>query len=200
MRVVVVVCGLSLALSGCLISAQDEAPYVAIGDGGGGGPHSRGISRPAPKQPGSRDVPEASELVGANGAVDDEALFLFLQARAYEGFPHERDTYPSPRGWSDRRVRAFVEPELYEAMEGDDPVLPVGSMAVEELYEADGRTMIGWAVSLKVSDHGDGRDWYWYENQSTTENLPTTRSVGAQECMVCHAQSADGVLSPFPLR
>jgi hypothetical protein len=95
------------------------------------------------------------------------------------------------------RVRAFLNPILFESMTAENDEHPVGSIAVKELYES-GDTVKGWAVAIKTTlQAGGGSNWYWYENY---KDETIKDGQGEFLCKACHFTGSDYVLTPFPMQ
>lgn len=159
-------------------------------DGGG----SRGDA-------GARDG--ALACVACDVPVAPAALQSWLAARQYEGFAHESAVKDSqgPHG----KVRIFLNPRLAESLAAGASSHPLGAASIKELYAADGTTLRGWAVEVKVAASSDsggtGKGWYWYEAFSTSASAtPVVSAPGAAACTGCHAGGRDYVTTSWPLR
>ena len=67
---------------------------------------------------------------------------------------------------------------------------PVGSAAVKELYDADGKTIVGHAMYRKLEAGVGGDAWYWFEE--TEANGLIANGTGASGsaksvCVGCHS-------------
>lgn len=62
----------------------------------------------------------------------------------------------------------------------------VGAASVKELYKADGTTLDGVAISLKVKAGTGGDSWYWYEKIGTSV---VANSAGNTTCTGCHSRA-----------
>lgn len=61
------------------------------------------------------------------------------------------------------KVRAYLNPALYDSLNAKAAQHPNGAVAVKELY-GDGQTLRGWSVAIKTAaDSGGGANWHWYE-------------------------------------
>lgn len=125
-----------------------------------------------------------------------EALKKWLEAGHYKSWKAESVIHDS-EGPHFGRVRAFLNPALFDSMTANNDDHPVGSVAVKELYE-NGDEVKGWAVAIKNTlQEGGGSNWYWYENykDETIED-----GQGVFLCKACHFPGQDYVLTPFPLQ
>ena len=75
---------------------------------------------------------------------------------------------------------------------------PKSAAAVAELYSADGTSLNGWVVSVKLdADSAGGQGWYWYAIDSATNAASVVvDGVGVGLCTGCHASGDDYVLTP----
>ena len=97
-------------------------------------------------------------------------------------------------------VRAWFAPQLIQSLKDGKAQHPIGSAAVKELFNGDGKTLKGWAVNIKVDDDGQSTDWYSYEVFSTTSGAnPAADGKGVPLCVSCHKFGEDFVLSKYPL-
>jgi hypothetical protein len=115
--------------------------------------------------------------VPARGSTD---LPQWLAAGYYQSWRCEPARHsgrsPSPHG----TTRVCNNDAIAGAASG---AFPVGAAAVKELY--DGDSVIGYAVSRKVSASGNDA-WYWYERVSDNLNA---NDQGVAGCAGCHAQA-----------
>jgi hypothetical protein len=129
-----------------------------------------------------------------------EALFPWLQAGSYKGFPAESGPHASsgPHGG----VRTWIDPTLEASLRSGAAEHPQCAAAIKEIYVPNTTTLRGWAVEVKIADASDGGNgWYWYEIFSTTDGAnPVVNGDGASTCTGCHARGKDYVTTPFPLQ
>jgi hypothetical protein len=136
------------------------------------------------------------------GAVDEggapptdpaalEAWLLEGRHSGWEAEPEVRDR----GGFSGARV--FVNASLGQTLVSGG-AHDVGAAAVRELYEADLRTLRGFAVVVKVSNTGHSDDWYFYE-QYLGQDGPQVAETAAAACLSCHAEGQDHIRSRGPL-
>lgn len=128
-----------------------------------------------------------------------DALFKYLQDRQYQTLPAEAAVHAStgPHG----QVRTYVNTLLNDSLLSNNTSHPKGSASIKELYNSDGATLKGWAVSVKVDDaNGDGKDWYWYEVFSTTDGSnPVADGTDVGLCSGCHSGGGvDYILTSGP--
>lgn len=145
-------------------------------------------------------VPTSTEDGSGGVPATPDALFAYLQSRAYQSFAAESGVHPTnaPHMTS---VRTFLNRSLEASLARDASSHPVGAAAVKELYGADGM-LSGWAVVVKVapSDGSDGDAWYWYEVFNIETGAPRIEGVGNSVCTGCHASGVDFIRVPFPLQ
>ena len=123
-------------------------------------------------------------------------LFQYLQAKDYGSLASESGKHASPVHGS---VQTYFNDKLFESFTNSNTTHPVGSATIKELYS--GNTVTGWAVAVKVSTSaGNGDDWYWYENFSTTTNNPVANGTGLAGCAGCHSSGTDFIRTTFPLQ
>lgn len=149
---------------------------------------------PAPTSTPPRTTPSDGSV-----PASPDALFAFLQSRAYTTFAAESEVRPTSAPHMSL-VRTFLNPTLEASLAAGAGSHPVGAAAVKELYDSRGE-LAGWAAMVKIadSDGSDGAAWYWYEVFSPTTGSPTIEGVGNTVCTGCHASGADFVRIPFPL-
>jgi glutathione S-transferase len=80
---------------------------------------------------------------------------------------------PSPHGFN----RICNNDLLYKQPAGPGEY-PVGAAAVKELYDADQKTIIGYAVEVHTSAGNDTSHWYWYERNPTLGAPPKNGMAG----------------------
>jgi len=83
---------------------------------------------------------------------------------------------------------------------------PVDSASVKELYDVDMTTLVGYAVSIKVSTGTSGGTWYWYEqvppgttitgvtidaNGVVADGLGDDGSQAETICASCHSTASN---------
>lgn len=124
-------------------------------------------------------------------------LAEWLQAGHYKSWQAESRIHPS-HGPHFGKVRAYLNPVLFESMQANNKEHPVRSVAVKELY-GDGDTVQGWAVEIKTAtgQKDGGNNWYWYEIFS---NRTVRDAQGVALCSGCHNTGRDYVLTPWPLQ
>ncbi len=91
-----------------------------------------------------------------------KALADWLEAGHYKKWQAESVVHGSA-GPHFGKVRAFLNPMLFDSMNSQGKQHPKGAVAVKELY-GNGDTVRGWAVAIKVEPESNGgANWYWYE-------------------------------------
>jgi hypothetical protein len=118
----------------------------------------------------------------------DAVISAWLTAASYKGAGWKCEAavhdarMPSPHGkdkvCNNTKLTTAAAPAKY----------PFGAASVKELYAADGTTVIGHAVGLKLVD-GDsaGPKWYWYENMAgTVVYNGKGMADNADVCSGCH--------------
>ena len=124
------------------------------------------------------------------------ALAEWLQAGHYKTWQAESAVHGST-GPHFGKVRAFLNPALFDSMNAQSEQHPRGAVAVKELY-GDGDTVRGWAVAIKIaSESSGGSNWYWYE---IFDNSTVRDDKGVPLCSGCHSTGRDYVLTPWPLK
>ena len=126
-----------------------------------------------------------------------DALLSWLEAGNYMSWQAESGIHQSsgPHGG---QVRTFFNDVLFDSFTQGLTAHPQGAVAVKELW-GDGKSIIGWAVEVKVDADSQGGDgWYWYEKIGMTEYGGGT---GISLCYGCHGGGGvDYVLTPWPLQ
>ena len=124
------------------------------------------------------------------------ALAEWLQAGHYKTWQAESAVHGSA-GPHFGKVRAFLNPALFDSMNTQREQHPRGAAAVKELY-GDGDTVRGWAVAIKLaSESSGGSNRYWYE---IFDNSTVRDDKGVPLCSSCHSTGRDYVLTPWPLK
>lgn len=125
-----------------------------------------------------------------------DALLQWLKAGHYTSWQSESGIHASS-GPHFGKVRAFLNPALFNSMNNRSDQHPAGSIAVKELY-GESNTIKGWAVGIKTADLSDGgSNWYWYEY---FDNSTVKDGQGVFLCSICHRSGQDYVLTPWPLQ
>ena len=95
------------------------------------------------------------------------------------------------------KVRAYLNPAVFESMQSGAKQHPKSAVTVKELY-GQGNTVQGWSVAIKTAaDNNGGSNWYWYE---IFQNKVVKDGQGILLCRVCHLTGRDYVLTPWPLK
>lgn len=122
-------------------------------------------------------------------------LETFISGGTYQSWDGESAVHPStgPHGM----VRTYVNQTLFDSLTANNASHPVCSAAIKELYENDGTTISGYAVTVKATNGTSGGDWYWYERIG---NNVVADGTGVGGCTGCHGSGTDYFRSPFPLQ
>lgn len=124
------------------------------------------------------------------------ALETWLKAGHYKTWRSESGSHAS-QGPHFGKVRAYLNPALFESLQSKTRQHPSGAVAVKELY-GDGDMVQGWSVSIKTAaDSAGGSNWYWYE---IFQNRVVKDGQGVLLCRGCHFTGRDYVLTPWPLK
>jgi hypothetical protein len=124
------------------------------------------------------------------------ALEAWLQAGHYKSWRGESGPHVS-QGPHFGKVRAWLNPALFESLQAKTRQHPQGAVAVKELY-GDGETVQGWSVAIKTgADSAGGSNWYWYE---IFQGKVIKDGQGVLLCRGCHFTGRDYVLTPWPLK
>jgi hypothetical protein len=126
--------------------------------------------------------------------AEPAALFAFLRAGGHRAFTREGAVHASATGIHARRVRVYASPEVGASAQ------PTCAALVKEFYD-DADVLTGYAVALKIqADSAAGKGWYWFETFDPGAGHPATSGVGASNCVRCHQDGDDYVITPLPLR
>lgn len=126
-------------------------------------------------------------------SVPTEDLAAWLAEGEYLEWPSEDAPHPSA-GPHFGQVRTWLSPALAASLAAGDPLHPVGSAAVKELY-GDGDTARGYSVLVRVGDGAGDNAWYWYERFDGTTYAD---GRGVALCAGCHAAGVDQILTEWP--
>ena len=149
---------------------------------------------------GSDPVSDCSNVGTEVVPAEKAALFTYLDCGGYEAFAAESEIHPATSAHSSM-ARVFINQLLEQSLMSGATEHPVGAASVKEIYQANGTTLRGWAVMVKVEETGAGGAWYWYENYNTNSgDSPVAASKGASICVPCHSSGRDYFLTPFPLQ
>ncbi len=134
---------------------------------------------------------EAPEIPASGAALAD-----WLKAGHYRAWRGEGALHDSA-GPHFGKVRAYLNPALFDSMQAGSKLHPKGAVAVKELY-GGGERVLGWSVAVKLEDaSAGGGNWYWYEK---FEDRTVADARGVLLCRACHLTGRDYVLTPWPLR
>lgn len=139
---------------------------------------------------------------GENGSPIIEGLdtsragvAAFVKERRYDDWiaePAVRDS-EGPHG----KVRVYFNDVAVRSLQAGNETHPRGTILVKELYSADGQSLIGHALNVKVED-GKGKDtWLFFEG-----SLPRYEDAfygrGDPTCHGCHEAGKDYVTTALP--
>lgn len=134
--------------------------------------------------------------VAAEPPLGGTALAEWLTAGHYRQWRAESQIHAS-QGPHFGRVRAYLNPALFESLRAGKKDHPKGAVAVKELY-GSGDQVLGWSVAIKTeAASAAGANWYWYEQ---FEARVVADAKGVLLCRGCHLAGRDYVLTPWPLR
>lgn len=187
---------LPLSVAACAEPASEPTTDDPSTTSGGGGKGDEFADGGTPICADAGDVGDAGCAdAGEPPAVPANAdeLFEFLSSGHYLEFEGEATPHHFQNAFH-AAARTFLNPTLAESMRAGNMEHPVGSASVKELWVDDQHT--GWVVSVKLADSGRDK-WWWYENLSTTDAMPTQADFGGL-CNRCHAGGTDFVLTEFP--
>ena len=113
--------------------------------------------------PADAGLGDETQVPPTSGATAVEA---WLQKGLYKSWHCEAKNHaarsPSPHGINRICNNAKLTAQPVGAGE-----YPVGAAAVKELYDADGGSIIGYAVEVHISAGKETSNWYWYERNPT---------------------------------
>lgn len=93
------------------------------------------------------------------------------------------------------KARTYFNRKYLMARRGDVYPMPIGAMAIKELY--NGTTLYGYSVGVKNRSGSGAETWTWYE----TTGLPTVQYYGVANpiCEGCHSadDGRDRSLAPY---
>lgn len=141
--------------------------------------------------PGATSIAQTAD-VPLGGA----ALEAWLQAGHYRQWRGESKAHSS-QGPHFGKVRAYLNPVLFDSLNAGNKAHPKGAVAVKELY-GEGDQVLGWSVAIKTdAASAAGANWYWYEK---FEARVVADGKGILLCRSCHLTGRDYVLTPWPLK
>ena len=140
---------------------------------------------------GPTPFPPAASTVGEIEDTSAAGIAAFLREGTYKGWATESAVHDStgPHG----KVRSFYNSKLAQSLADQNPVHPVGSISVKELYETDGATLNGYALEAKTIDETGGNAWLWFEGFSPKFN--EYYGQGLSTCTDCHRDGIDFIKS-----
>lgn len=133
----------------------------------------------------------AKVRVDATTELDPSKLGIasFLRAGTHRAWKPEAAVHDSqgPHG----TVRTYFSEKYLAARRADRYPMPVGSVAVKELYAGDGATVDGYAVAVKTSSGAEAATWTWWEGFLTDLDAPKYSGVAVGTCEGCHVGGAN---------
>ena len=124
------------------------------------------------------------------------ALEAWLKAGHYKNWRSESGVHAS-QGPHFGKVRAYLNPALFQSLQSQARQHPKMAVAVKELY-GEGERLQGWSVAIKTgADSNGGSNWYWYE---IFQKKVIKDGQGVLLCRGCHFTGRDYVLTPWPLK
>ena len=119
-----------------------------------------------------------------------------MTGNAYRTWTAEPAVRESSQNSPHRKVRVYFNKASYDALKANTSPLPVGSMIVKDLFQADGATLAGYAVMMKTT----ASSWTWWEAFTNNLDSPAVFAVDSSSCKGCHSQTGnkDQVRTPAP--
>lgn len=119
---------------------------------------------------------------GATIAATKEGITAYINTGDYLAWAREPAVRDSVRAHGGR-VRTSFNNKYLQARRTDTYPMPIGAMAVKELYE--GTSVYGYTVSIKTRAGLGADTWTWYE----TTDPPDVKyfGVGNPACDGCHS-------------
>jgi hypothetical protein len=143
------------------------------------------------KKESSQSMKDLKGSIGEISDISKDGILAFLRDGKYKEWRAESAVHDSkgPHG----KVRSYYNPKLAEAIEAEAETFPIGSISVKELYNADGKTLVGYALEAKNSDLPHGKGWLWYEGFAP--EFHQYYGLGLTTCVSCHKGGKDFVMS-----
>lgn len=149
------------------------------------------------------DGPEdATQVPPTTGKV---AMREWLAAGHYKQWVCEADAHDATIGVSPHGKQRICSNDALAAH--GDGEYPVGASAVKELYDAEGASIIGYAVYRHVKAGTDGGSWYWYEEVPADHPAPHDKDgivadglgdagPAMSVCVSCHQAAGSDAAHP----
>ncbi len=138
---------------------------------------------------------------GEDGGTDDggitfdaseEGIRQFLQDDGFRAFPSQADAHAVNLSHGGVLGRVFVNPALATSMNANATVHPNGSIAVLEVYTADGEAVFGHSAMVKTQ----AGVWNFFQAQ-LPDHAPAQFFEGTGNfCGECHSAGNDFIRSP----
>ena len=137
------------------------------------------------------------------------AVEAWIKEGSYKTWKCETSVHPS-RNPSPHGMNRICSNDLTSSFSGAGE-RPMGSAGVKELYDKEGKTIVGIAVYVKTTpSSAGGSNWYWYERVPLESEAPhdakgiVADGLGAsgpakEICVGCHAGAgSDAAHTPSP--
>jgi hypothetical protein len=134
--------------------------------------------------------------------VDDldtsvEGVTQYVQEGRYKAWTSDPAPRPGSEDSPHGSVRVYFNPKLEASLRAGSDVHPAGSMAVKEVYAADGVTVTTHLLNAKVADGTGKEQWLFFEGSAPDYRHPYYGRALAI-CTGCHEGGKDFALSPLP--
>lgn len=141
------------------------------------------------------DIPKA---IGELLDTSKTALLDFLKAKEYGAWTGDAVVRATagPHG----KVKIFFNSKLKDSMAADKVEQDVGSIAVKEIYKADGTTLDGYSIMAKHKAGVEKDTWFFYEILGSPD-FKTEKAYavgGPSVCTDCHKSGKDFIKATLP--
>ncbi len=147
---------------------------------------------------GARSDGTGDEGLGPIGPLDtsEAGITAFVREGRYRDWMAE-PTIHDTRAPHQSKVRVFFNDTAVASLRAGNAVHPVGTIIVKELYAADGTTLKGHALEVKIAA-GSGKDtWLFYEG-FTPDYASNFYGRAHDTCHGCHSSGRDYVTTALP--
>lgn len=148
---------------------------------------------------GTNDGGTTADIPKTIGELDDTSksgLLDFLKAGEYKAWTG--DTAVRSNAGPHGKVKIFFNTKLKNGLAADKTEQDVGSIAVKEIYKADGTTLDGYSIMAKHKA-GDSKDtWFFYEVLGGSPDFKDQKAYavgGPALCADCHKSGKDYIKS-----
>ena len=134
----------------------------------------------------------------ASGTTEDlsdtslDSIKAFIAKASFKTWTAEKSVHTSAGPHA--MVKVYFNPTILTSLRNKSTTHPKGSILVKELYENDGTTLRGYALSVKTAEGTDANNWVWYEGILPSYANPSY-GRGRPFCADCHVSGTDYVLS-----